>query len=98
MMLEADILLKGQGTSQQQLVPVMGQPPNVDSDLTFEEWVHTTKHSGKGLKIDFQSIEAVELALQTLKGVKSKVSSLQHRENIYDTGSLCQHKNMLIKR
>ena len=67
MMLEADILLRGQGTSQQQLVPIMAHPPATDSDLTFIEWLNYTKSTGKGLKLDFKSIESVELCLQQLK-------------------------------
>ena len=75
MMVEADVLLRGQGTKDQQLVPIMAHPPDVTSDLTLAEWVEAMKHTGKGLKLDFKSIEAVELSLQTLKAAKNQVSS-----------------------
>ncbi|CAH1775871.1 unnamed protein product, partial [Owenia fusiformis] len=73
MMMEADILLRGQDTDQQQLVPIMAHPPDKDSDITFAEWLDIGKTSTKGLKLDFKSIEAVELTLQNLKKVAPKL-------------------------
>ena len=72
-MLEADVVLKGQGTQQQQLVAVMAHPPAVDSDLTIEEWLQLSAPSGKGIKLDFKSIEAVEISLQKLQSLKTQV-------------------------
>ena len=73
-MIEADVLLRGQGTDKQEMVPIMAHPPDVQSDLTFSEWLNIGSTSGKGLKVDFKSIEAVELCLQSLATLKSTVS------------------------
>ena len=74
MMLEADIILKGQGTKDQKMVPIVASPPAVTSDLTFEEWVNIVKNGQKGFELHFHSIEAVELTLQTLQEL-AQVSS-----------------------
>ncbi|XP_064626461.1 uncharacterized protein LOC135487061 isoform X2 [Lineus longissimus] len=74
MMLEGDVVLRYQGTSKQQMTPVMSLPPNTDSDVTFNDWVDkviTTK--GKGIKLNFKSIEPVEVSLQQLKSLESKL-------------------------
>lgn len=67
-MIEGDISLRGMHTSKQQLTAIMVQPPATDSDLTFDEWFDNVIDSGKGMKLDFMHIEAVELALQKLRG------------------------------
>ena len=67
MMVEGDISLRGLGTSKQEMVAVMGQPPATDSDLPFDEWLSAVQDTDKGLKLDFQNIEAVELCLQKLR-------------------------------
>ena len=71
-MIEGDISLRGMHTSKQQLVAVMAQPPATDSDITFEEWFDQVVDSGKGMKLDFMHIEAVELALQKFRGKEVK--------------------------
>ena len=69
-MIEGDVILQGQGTDHRQLIPVMGQPPQTNSDLTLTDWldkVATYTNKGKGIKLDFSSIDAVEIALQRLR-------------------------------
>ncbi|CAH1248005.1 FAM151B [Branchiostoma lanceolatum] len=66
-MLEADILLRGQGTPAQSDIPVMAHPPQTDSDNTFEEWLDAALESSKGLKLDFKSIGAVAPSLRVLR-------------------------------
>jgi len=73
MMIEADVLLRGQNTASQQMIPVMARPPNVTSDITLVEWLILVKGRGKGLKLDFKSIEAVEISLQRLNEIKQEV-------------------------
>ncbi|KAL3862408.1 hypothetical protein ACJMK2_008376 [Sinanodonta woodiana] len=75
MMIEADILLQGQGTVNQTNVPVMSHPPSVYSDLTFEEWIDTILPiKSKGVKLDFKSLGAVEPALSILNRRRSSVN------------------------
>ena len=69
-MIEGDVILQGQGTDHRQLIPVMGQPPQTNSELTLTDWldkVATYTNKGKGIKLDFSSIDAVEIALQRLR-------------------------------
>ena len=70
MMLEADIVLKGQGTDEQQMVPIVVSPPAVTSDLTFAEWIAEVKNTQKGFELHFHSTDAVELTLQSLQELK----------------------------
>lgn len=73
MMLEADVLLRGQYTEDQQLEAIMAHLPAVNSDITLNQWLQDAATSGKGLKLDFKSIEAVELALQKLDSMRPQV-------------------------
>lgn len=73
MMIEADVLLRGQNTADQQMIPVMAYPPQISSDLTLVEWLALVKGRGKGLKLDFKSIEAVEISLQQINEIKHEV-------------------------
>jgi len=73
MMIEADVLLRGQNTVDQQMIPVMARPPQISSDLTLVEWLVLVKGRGKGLKLDFKSIEAVEISLQQINEIKPEV-------------------------
>ena len=71
-MLEAEVSLKGQGTSEQTLLPVMlGE---AGEGMTFEEWLNIAANSGKGIKLNFKTIEPVELCLQKLEDKKDLVS------------------------
>ena len=69
-MLEADIILRGQGTDEQQMVPIVASPPTVTSDLSFQEWINVVKNGQKGFELHFHSTEAVELTLQSLQGLE----------------------------
>ena len=66
MMLEADVLLRGQGTPNQTDIPVMAHPPDIDSDITLEEWITRVITTDKGVKLDFKSIEVLEPAMLVL--------------------------------
>ncbi|XP_069126281.1 uncharacterized protein [Argopecten irradians] len=73
-MIEGDVMLKGQGTDSQTLLPVMGEPLAKNSgDMPFEDWLTTITPTGKGIKIDIQSTDAIEITLQTLKKHKAKI-------------------------
>jgi len=71
MMLEADVSLMGQ---KEQMTPVMARLTDSSSDLTFYEWLTLVKGHGKGIKLDFKTIDAVEIALQKLGKSRSEVS------------------------
>jgi len=73
MMIEGDVLLRGQGTDDQQLIPIMAHPPQTDSDITLYEWLQLATNAHKGIKLDFKSIESVDLALQIVEQSKAKV-------------------------
>jgi len=84
MMIEADVLLRGQYTADQQMTPVMASLPDTTSDVTLVEWLALVKGRGKGLKLDFKSIEAVEISLQRLNDVKEEVH-FSCRLTLYNT-------------
>lgn len=67
MVIEADVILLGQYTTEQQLVPVMAHPPVVTSDISLAEWLNLIKFHSKAFKLDFKSSESVEISLQKLK-------------------------------
>ena len=47
----------------------MAHPPNVTSDLTYEEFIDTVmKTPEKGMKLDFKNVDAVDPGLAMLKG------------------------------
>ncbi|XP_035660277.1 protein FAM151A-like [Branchiostoma floridae] len=73
-MLEADILLRGQGTHAQTDIPVMAHPPQTDSDNTFQEWLDAALESSKGLKLDFKSIGSVAPSLRILRNKSNLIN------------------------
>ena len=48
MMLEADVILRGQGTENQTDIPIMAHPPHTDSDITLQVHVVNTTINLKG--------------------------------------------------
>ncbi|KAH3831794.1 uncharacterized protein LOC127878018 [Dreissena polymorpha] len=74
-MIESDLMIRGQGTSNQELVAVMAQLPQTDGALTFTSWLEQViKASAKGFKLDFQAFDAVEITLQELQDKKSQIT------------------------
>ena len=71
MMLEAEVILKGQGTIEQTLLPVM--TGDEGEGVTFDEWLQLAVTSAKGMKLNFKTIEPVELCLQKLQEKKDLV-------------------------
>ena len=76
-MLEADVLLQGQGTPNQTDIPIMAHPPDITSDITLESWINQVlAHSSpKGIKLDFKGTAVLEPAMQVLK--KRKLNFVQ---------------------
>ena len=70
MFLEADILLVESKHDE----PIMAHPPQTDSDLKFSEWLKMSYSSGKGLKLDFKTKNALIPCLNTLNMYKNKVN------------------------
>ncbi|GBM24975.1 Protein FAM151A [Araneus ventricosus] len=75
--LEADVsmgLLTGNefGT----LVPIMAHPPDTSSDISLEMWIDAVIHhnTGKGVKLDFKSLDAVEPSLGILQRRSEKLN------------------------
>ncbi|KAL8610593.1 hypothetical protein ACOMHN_006312 [Nucella lapillus] len=66
-MVEGDVILQGQGTPHQKLVPVMAKPPRSESDLQLVDWLHRLKSLNKGIKLDISVIDALEISLQRLQ-------------------------------
>lgn len=67
-MIEGDVILQGQGTESQKMIPVMAEPPQTESDLLLVDWLDKIKYkTNKGIKLDFSSMDAVEISLQRLK-------------------------------
>ena len=73
MMLEGDLVLRGQGSDKQQLIPIMAHPPDTDSDLTFQMMLDIVHNRDKGLKLDFKTIDAVDISLEKLRVFSPKV-------------------------
>ncbi|ESP05364.1 hypothetical protein LOTGIDRAFT_102151, partial [Lottia gigantea] len=71
-MLEGTVILRGQHTNSQKLLPVMADPSKSDGDTTLDEWLNQVKSGQKGIKLVFTSIDAVEISLQKLKALKEK--------------------------
>ncbi|XP_024654884.1 protein FAM151B [Maylandia zebra] len=65
LMIEADIVLRGRDPKE----PIMAHPPDTDSDITLREWLEGVKEYGKGIKLDFKSMEAVSTSLVLLQEV-----------------------------
>lgn len=85
-MIEGDVMLQGQGTDAQSLVPVMGVPNSVDGEMKFEDWLTRILPTGKGIKIDIQSTDAIEITLQTLKTHKEMVCVIECQERHWKSG------------
>ena len=71
--IEADVILKNEGTSSQELLPIMAHPPITDSDLSLRSFLHQTIVGDSVIKLDFKSLSSVELSLQLLQQVSSQV-------------------------
>lgn len=75
-MIHSDVILKGQDTEHQSLIPVMAHLPNTDSDLTLDDWLAEVRQSySKGIKVTLQSNDAVEITLQKLKDSRRGVNA-----------------------
>lgn len=64
-MIEADVLLRGQGSGTEE--PIMAHPPQTDSDITLHEWLNEILQTSKGIKLDFKSLEAVKPSMKLLQ-------------------------------
>ncbi|XP_057686838.1 protein FAM151B isoform X1 [Corythoichthys intestinalis] len=62
-MIEADIIVRGHDPKE----PIMGHPPDTDSDITLKEWLEVVKMHDKGIKLDFKSLEALSLSVALLQ-------------------------------
>lgn len=62
MMLEADVLMgtvNDTTNNSTDKIPIMGHPPDIEGDLSLEEFLETVLADGKhGIKLDFKSLEA----------------------------------------
>uniref|UniRef100_A0A2C9LP21 Uncharacterized protein n=1 Tax=Biomphalaria glabrata TaxID=6526 RepID=A0A2C9LP21_BIOGL len=65
-MISGDIILKGQGTKSQALIPVMAKPPETTSDITLKEWLQEVRFGKKGIRLHIHSPEALDISLQVL--------------------------------
>jgi len=69
--LEADILKIDHLHAE----PIMAHPPQTSSDLTFNQWLHLSKSSKKGLKLDFKTWNSVEPCLSTILSIQSQITT-----------------------
>ena len=72
-MIEGDVILQGQGSQHQSLIPLMQQIPQPSSDLKLVDWLERLKFVKKGFKLDFSTIAALEISLQRLKEFDKQV-------------------------
>ncbi|KAM3857077.1 protein FAM151B-like [Diretmus argenteus] len=69
-MIEADIILRGHDPKE----PIMAHPPEIDSDITLREWLQDVTACGKGMKLDFKSLEAVAPSMLLLEKMWGELS------------------------
>ncbi|CAL1539962.1 unnamed protein product [Lymnaea stagnalis] len=65
-MISGDVILKGQGTKSQKLIPIMAKPSALDSDITLKDWLQEVKYGSKGIRLHIHSVEAVDITFQIL--------------------------------
>ncbi|CAN9512751.1 unnamed protein product [Ophioblennius macclurei] len=70
-MIEADVILRGCDPRE----PVMAHPPDTDSDVTLREFLQIVKPHGKGIKLDFKSLEPLSPSLVLLDELLDKGSA-----------------------
>ena len=75
--IEADVVLKNEGTDAQEMLPIMSHPPVYTSDLTLRSFLHETLLGDSLVKLDFKSLAPVELSLQMLNEFKDQVGVKQ---------------------
>ncbi|KAL4227550.1 hypothetical protein ACF0H5_012993 [Mactra antiquata] len=63
-MIEGDIQVLGQGTTNQTNIPIMAHDIGDNNNITFEQWLDEIIKVDKGMKFDFKSIDAVRPALK----------------------------------
>ena len=67
MILEADVSLR---TSDG--IPIMAHPPDIESDLSLEQFLNKTIGTNKGIKLDFKSTAVIEPSLKILFDITSE--------------------------
>ena len=70
MMIVADVNMDGS-------VAVMSGSPVVPSAMTLDTWLDIVKHRKKGIKLQFQSVQAVETTLRKLRQMQNSVNMHQ---------------------
>ncbi|KAH9499826.1 hypothetical protein Btru_076721 [Bulinus truncatus] len=71
-MISGDVILKGQGTKSQSLVPVMAKPPATTSDITLKDWLQEVRFGTKGIRLHIHTPEALDISLQVLNDFSNK--------------------------
>lgn len=75
--LEADVSLGDvTGPNPEYSVPIMAHPPKMISDISLQSWIERVINAktGKGVKLDFKSIEIVEPSLKILKDHETELT------------------------
>lgn len=73
MMIEGDIMLLGQDTSNQTELPIMAHTVGDYNNMTFEQWLDEIIKVDKGMKFDFKSLDAVKPALRIVQRKRDKI-------------------------
>jgi hypothetical protein len=73
MMFEVDVSLRGLGTEKKEMVPIV-LTTDSSEEFLFKDWVRMIISTKKSFKINFVSIEAVDISLQYLAEFKHEVS------------------------
>lgn len=82
-MISGDIILKGQGTKSQALIPVMAKPPETTSDITLKEWLQEVRFGKKGIRLHIHSPEALDISLQVLNDFNKQVVKVLRKLHQY---------------
>lgn len=70
-MLEADVILRGQGTENQTDTPVMAHPPDTDSDITLQQWMERVLDTQKGITFCSHFSSLINVTIAELKPINN---------------------------
>lgn len=81
MMLEADVILGRLIGGSNEIIPVMGHPPSIESDLSLQNFIESVIEvqgsQKKGIKLDFKSTDVFKGSLKIIDTLRDKVPEIQ---------------------
>ncbi|KAL2724186.1 protein FAM151B isoform X2 [Vespula squamosa] len=75
MMLEGDVVIGNLTNSNNTNIPIMAHPPDIESDLSLDEFLSSVLNTTKGVKLDFKSLDAFERSKPILAENRKKFTN-----------------------